>query len=167
MAEIEPSTDLIYPLPSPPVSRTPSRNSTVSTVSDIFVPTSGAIELSLTEFCAFVNERRSLQRARIVSVEGYYEFVGIVKHRFVLLELSCNHQHNIWLRLDRRRGKGVSIWQFIAARGSTVANDLVRAGNVLTITVYELDNGLVKPRFRCQGANQGSLLKRQWRPLGR
>ncbi|KAF8310025.1 hypothetical protein DL93DRAFT_2230586 [Clavulina sp. PMI_390] len=110
-----------------PLYRTATRNSILSTrsvASNIFLPTAGVIELSLSDFCAYVNERRSLQRATIVSVEGYHQTVGVVKHRFVLLELSRHGQKNIWLRLDRRRGKGVSILQFVAARGRTLANDI-------------------------------------------
>ncbi|KAF8300169.1 hypothetical protein DL93DRAFT_577634 [Clavulina sp. PMI_390] len=118
------------PLSTPdtiPISRTETRLSIRSISSNIFLPTTGAIELSLSEFCAYVDERRSLQRATIVAVEGYHQTIGIVKHRFALLEISRKAQKNIWLRLDRRRGKGVSVLRFVAARGKTMANDVVGA----------------------------------------
>ncbi|KAF8319765.1 hypothetical protein DL93DRAFT_2094689 [Clavulina sp. PMI_390] len=110
--------------PAYPVSRTQSRTSALSTSTYVAVPTTGAYELPLREFCTFVDEHRSLQRAMIISVEGYYELIGLVKHRFVVLELCRHGQQNIWLRLDRRRGKGVSMLQFVAARGITMANDI-------------------------------------------
>ncbi|KAF8310697.1 hypothetical protein DL93DRAFT_1583479 [Clavulina sp. PMI_390] len=118
----EPSSPTDHWRASRPASPSPSIRSTSS---NIFVPNSGVIELSLADFCEYVNERSSLRKASILSIEGYRQRIGVIIHRFVVLALARHGQQGIWLRLDRRAEKGVSFLGLIRARGTTRANDRV------------------------------------------
>ncbi|KAF8290244.1 hypothetical protein DL93DRAFT_1099596 [Clavulina sp. PMI_390] len=130
MVEIEPHSAPHRPKSLRRVSSTKSRLSVRSALSNMFLSTGKVVELSLSDFCAYVNARRSLEEVKITSMESYYELVGVVKHRFIVLELCHQGQENIWLRLDRLRGKGVSVLRFVAARGKTIANDVASLSSV-------------------------------------
>lgn len=108
-------------IPTPSLSRTSTINS-ISTA----VPMFGVLDLTLSEICQYVDAYSSLQAAEIVCTECYAERAGAVLHRFIILELRRENRKNVWLRLDRRRGKGVSMFQFLATAGITKANDRVR-----------------------------------------
>lgn len=115
------------------LSRTMSRSSTlsISTVTSVNtvstdVPIVGVLDLSLAEVCHYIDTYGSLQTAEIVSTECYSARAGAVTHRFVVLELRRPRRKNVWLRLDRRRERGVSLFKFLAAAGVTEANDRVR-----------------------------------------
>lgn len=104
---------------------TTSRASTSSNLI-ISAPTY-VIELTLADLCNYIDNERSLQAAEIVSTECYRQPAGAVTHRFVVLELRRLGRNVEWLRLDRRRGEGVSILRFFALSGVTKANDRVRS----------------------------------------
>lgn len=111
--------------PSRPVhvllSRVMSRSSIVSAV-----PRRGVIELSLADVCHYIDDHESLQAVQIISTECYTMPAGAVTHRFVILELPRPGRKDVWLRLDRRRGEGVSIMRVLSVSGVTRANDRVR-----------------------------------------
>ncbi|KAF8292330.1 hypothetical protein DL93DRAFT_2174102, partial [Clavulina sp. PMI_390] len=119
----EPANSLKSSQTQRPSSPAPSLRSILSTPSPVLIPTSGVIELSLNDFCSYVDEFTSLKEASIVSVEGYRQQRGPITHRFVVLQLSREIQDNIWLRLDRRLERGVSLLKFLKASGETRAND--------------------------------------------
>ncbi|KAF8294455.1 hypothetical protein DL93DRAFT_831958 [Clavulina sp. PMI_390] len=119
----EPANSLKSSQTQRPSSPAPSLRSILSTPSPVLIPTSGVIELSLNDFCSYVDEFTSLKEASIVSVEGYRQQRGPITHRFVVLQLSRETQDNIWLRLDRRLERGVSFLKFLKASGETRAND--------------------------------------------
>lgn len=89
------------------------------------VPDFGKIDFSVDNLCKYINAHPSLQRAEIVATECYVG-KGLVKHRFLVLELRRQGRKDMFLRLDRRRERGVSMTQFISLSGTTGANDLVR-----------------------------------------
>lgn len=89
------------------------------------VPRIGKIDLTLSEFCDYIEDHSSLQRAKIVATECYSENAGAVTHRFLVLELRRENRKDVYLRLDRRRAEGTSLFKFITASGSTKANDRV------------------------------------------
>ncbi|KAF8292331.1 hypothetical protein DL93DRAFT_2174103 [Clavulina sp. PMI_390] len=131
---MDPLVDNFFAVPAPPNSLNEGDNprasspaaslrSLTSTSAHIIVPTSGVIELSLGDFCDYVDEYALLKEAVVVSVEGYRQRVGLVQHRFVVIELSRNSHRNIWLRLDRRIERGISLLRFVRASGETNAND--------------------------------------------
>ncbi|KAF8308155.1 hypothetical protein DL93DRAFT_2221274 [Clavulina sp. PMI_390] len=99
------------------------RISTRASTHSASVPQFGVLECSLSDFCNYVDANLSLQTAEIISTECYTQSAGAVTHRFVVLELRRPNRRNAWLRLDRRRGKNVSILRFLAVSGVTVAND--------------------------------------------
>lgn len=113
-----------------PLSRVLSRAS-VSSVSTAItsnttatvVPSLGILNLSLSDVCRYIEAHPSLQSAEIVSTECYSERAGPVLHRFVVLELRRPKRKNVWLRLDRRRAKNVSLARFLSGAGVTDAND--------------------------------------------
>ena len=89
------------------------------------VPSLGVMDLSLSDVCKYISDNRSLQNAEIISTECYAEKQGGVTHRFLVLELRRANRKDVWLRLDRRRGAGVSLFKFVAFSGVTQANDRV------------------------------------------
>ncbi|KAF8289118.1 hypothetical protein DL93DRAFT_1163770 [Clavulina sp. PMI_390] len=103
------------------------RRESTATIASVatFFPRFGAIELSLADVCSFISEGAALRGAHIISVKGYCEPAGPVLHRFVVLHLRRVQRKDIWLRLDRRRGQGVSAFRFVFASGDTQANDKV------------------------------------------
>lgn len=66
-----------------------------------------------------------MQQAEIVAAEGYKQWTGQVVHRFIVLELSRAKRKPIWLRIDRRKARETSAFRFLAAGGTTPANDTV------------------------------------------
>lgn len=66
-----------------------------------------------------------MQRAEIISAEGYKEWIGPILHRFLVLELRRSSRKPIWLRIDRRMAQGVGTFRFIRALATTPANDTV------------------------------------------
>lgn len=86
--------------------------------------------MSLEDVCSYIDENRSLQTAEIISTECYCEPAGAVTHRFLVFELRRPRRKATWLRLDRRRGEGVSLPRFLTLSGVTKANDRVRAGYI-------------------------------------
>ncbi|KAF8305095.1 hypothetical protein DL93DRAFT_2102203 [Clavulina sp. PMI_390] len=113
--------------PSGPEASTPLgllyRVSSRASTSTASIPQFGILELSLADVCKYIDANSSLQVAEIVSTECYTQSAGAVTHRFVLLELRRPNRRNAWLRLDRRRGKNVSILKFLIVSGITAAND--------------------------------------------
>lgn len=89
----------------------------------------------LPSFPKLIDEHRSLQRARVISTEAYAAYGGGVTHRFVVLELRRSGKKTLWLRLDRRRGKGVSTFDLLRRSGSTPSNDMVRGQSILRVTI--------------------------------
>lgn len=79
--------------------------------------------LSITKFCSLVGTHRSLQRAEILSAECYTEPVGMLLHRFLVLELRIAGKEPIFVRIDRRRSREYSVHETIA---SMPAQDSVR-----------------------------------------
>lgn len=89
------------------------------------VPELGILHLSLHDLCMYISNHRCLRKATILSTQCYYHNAGVVIHRFLLLELHRENRKNIWVRLDRRRGEGVSLFSFMLTSGVTKANDTV------------------------------------------
>ncbi|KAF8320416.1 hypothetical protein DL93DRAFT_2164033 [Clavulina sp. PMI_390] len=104
-----------------PLVRPSSRIESASTFFSHF----GLIEFTLADVCGFIDESRALQGAQVISFEGYSEPAGVVTHRFVVLHLRRDGRKDIWMRLDRRRGQGVSPSRFLFGSGTTQANDRV------------------------------------------
>ena len=65
------------------------------------------VEVPLSDFCNYVDKLVHLQEAQISSTESYAEWIGPIKHRFLVLELQrCHSPKDACLRLDRR-GLGI------------------------------------------------------------
>lgn len=109
---------------SRPLGRISSRLS--RTPDPLLAVPSYVIELTLNNVCDYIDHNDSLRTAEIISTECYRQQAGAVRHRFIILELQRHGRKGEWLRLDRRRGEGVSILQFFAGSGTTKANDRVR-----------------------------------------
>ncbi|KAF8316119.1 hypothetical protein DL93DRAFT_794271 [Clavulina sp. PMI_390] len=52
--------------------------------------------------------------------------MGAFLHRFIVLELHRQGRKPVYLRLDRRLGKGASTFSLIRSSGSTPANDVAQ-----------------------------------------
>lgn len=78
------------------------------------VPLYGTFLLSINELRHMILDHTSLQRAEIVSSEGYVE--SAMSHRFLILELRRKQKKPIWLGLERRAGR--SIFGLVGALGS-------------------------------------------------
>lgn len=88
-----------------------------------------------------------MQQAEILAAEGYKEWTGTVMHRFLVLELHRFNRKPIWLRVDRRRARDVSAFRFLAARGTTPANDTVRhSPGWILLSAQRLDLGRASSR---------------------
>lgn len=122
-----------------PLTRVPSYLSNDGTV----VPCVGVIDLSLSELCQLIQQRRSLQQAIITMTEGYSERSGTVVHRFLVLQLKRDDKEPTWLRLDRRMGNDVSTMSFVLKSSVTRANDTVSDTFFFESIVY----GHVKARL--------------------
>jgi hypothetical protein len=85
----------------------------------------GILGLSVPELCQLIQWCRSLQQAIVTMTEGYAERSGVVDHCFLILELRRDAKKPCCLRLDRRRGKGVSLPVLFSASCITSANDTV------------------------------------------
>lgn len=90
------------------------------------MPMYGILDLSLADVCDYIDGHSSLRAAEITATECYAVKAGAVMHRFIVLEVHREGRKGVWLRLDRRRGEKVSIFRFLAASGTTQANDRVR-----------------------------------------
>jgi hypothetical protein len=110
---------------------------------DTVLPSFDVLPLPLSQLCELVDCHRSLQRAETISSEAYTERIGAVIHRFLVLELRREGKKPIWLRLERTRSKSVGVVEFLLARGSTPANDIVSDDDVVNGTVL-----LIIPIFR-------------------
>lgn len=75
--------------------------------------------------CDFILKHPSLQTALIMSTETYGEKMGMVFHRFLILELSRPGKKDIWLRIERKREQYISTFSFLAASGVSRSNDVV------------------------------------------
>jgi len=82
--------------------------------------------LSLTKFCGLIEAHQSLQRAEIFSVECYIESIGLLLHRFLVLELRAAGEEPIFLRIDRRRLREYSMWNVRETIASMPTQDSVR-----------------------------------------
>lgn len=78
---------------------------------------------SLPELCETISQISALERLKVIASECYISH-GIVRHRYLLLELS-HGQNTVWMRLDRRRSQ-TSIPSFVSALMKGPANDTVR-----------------------------------------
>lgn len=100
-------------------------NSTVS--HRTFLPRQGGYGGQLQHLCSLIATHTSLQHATIVSSECYWENIAFrIVHRFLIFELAREGKKPIWLRVDRRRSRTASTFEFIYAGGSTPSNDTVR-----------------------------------------
>ena len=102
-----------------------SRLRVFSTTSENSVDQYGSVILSLSQLCEVIDRHRSLQRAEIISTEGYVERLGAIIHRFLVLLLRRSGRKPVYLRLDRRLGKNTSALHLLRSSGSTPANDVV------------------------------------------
>lgn len=120
----------MVPLPTHDTPTAPIRNSLRRVISRSSVvsavPRRGVLDLSLADVCSHIDDHPSLQAAQIISTECYAMPAGAVTHRFLILELRRPNREDVWLRLDRLRGEGVSIMRFLSVSGVTTANDRVR-----------------------------------------
>lgn len=99
------------------------------------------LDLRLSELCAYVDQLVDLQEARIFSTESYAEWIGQIKHRFLVLELlRMRKPKDACLRLDRRRGENTSILRVVAPLGNNEANDRVRC-------LWQMDGTSLITRF--------------------
>lgn len=108
------------------ISRTISRTSirTVASV-DTFLSNKSEPTVTLRALLDVINRHPSLQRARIVRADSYQKFTGRVTHRFIILELQREGRQTIWLRIDRERASDRSVLNFVANKGTSLANDRV------------------------------------------
>lgn len=86
----------------------------------------GLLQLELSELCDLIEARRSLSLAEIISVECYAQRVGLIVHRFLVLHLRREGRKDMYLRMDRRAAKDISLTQLVWASGQTQARDEVR-----------------------------------------
>jgi len=84
------------------------------------VPLDGRHEYSVRSMCAAIDGSESLQNAQIVEAECLRQWTHGVLHRFIILRISRFGEDDVWLRIDRRAGKGV-----VQRMGRTEANDQV------------------------------------------
>jgi hypothetical protein len=110
-----------------------SRLRVFSAASENSVDQYGAVVLSLPQLCDVIDRHRSLQRAEIVSTEGYVERLGAITHRFLVLLLRRQGRKPVYLRLDRRLGRNTSTFHLLRSNGSTPANDVVGVFAELTL----------------------------------
>ncbi|KAF8306155.1 hypothetical protein DL93DRAFT_2101734 [Clavulina sp. PMI_390] len=85
------------------------------------------IELPLTSLCDTIDNNFTMHDSRVVSITGYRESENPTTHRFIVLQLRSDETptRDIWLRLDRRRGAGVSRLELLLFQSSvSKANDL-------------------------------------------
>ena len=82
------------------------------------VPPDGRHEYSVRSMCAAINGSESLQEAQIVEAECLRQWTHGVLHRFIILKISRFGEDDVWLRIDRRAGRGV-----VRHMGRTEAND--------------------------------------------
>jgi hypothetical protein len=81
---------------------------------------------SLSDLCDLIDEHSSLKSATILSASCYSQIiVGVVKHRFLILELARTGRKKLWLRLDRRTDPVIGKIRFVLNLGKTPANDVV------------------------------------------
>jgi len=86
----------------------------------------GVLQLELSELCDLIAARSSLARADIVSAECYVHRVGLINHRFLVLHLKREGRQDIYLRIDRRAARDISLTELVWASGQTRARDEVR-----------------------------------------
>lgn len=97
-----------------------------STMTSWAISADFGLSMQLPALIGLIDQHRSLQRAEILSAEGYWKFSNGVVHRFLIIELQRHSQTPIWLRLDRRRDVRVNPAVFLLRAGQTPANDTVR-----------------------------------------
>ncbi|KAF8316117.1 hypothetical protein DL93DRAFT_2227031 [Clavulina sp. PMI_390] len=103
-----------------------ARRRVFSSASDHIINIYAAHALPLSNFCEVIRLHRSLQRAEIVRTETYTQTrLGAIRHRFIILELKRSGRKNVYLRLDRRLGKGNSTYSLIR-NGTTDSNDVAQ-----------------------------------------
>lgn len=85
----------------------------------------GCLELTLSELCDTIKTRRLLASAEIISVECYYQFLGLIKHRFLLLHLRRKGKRDVYMRLDRRAAEDTGPFELVWASGKTSTRDEV------------------------------------------
>lgn len=85
----------------------------------------GVLQLDLSELCDLIAARSSLARAEIVSAECYVQRIGLINHRFLILHLRREGRKDIYLRIDRRAARDVSLTELVWASGQTHAQDEV------------------------------------------
>ncbi|KAF8306157.1 hypothetical protein DL93DRAFT_2088938 [Clavulina sp. PMI_390] len=89
-------------------------------------PPQEPIELSLISLCNTIDRNTTFRNGRVVSISGYRRSDSPTTHRFVILQLRRDdgEGQDIWLRLDRMRGAGVSRIQFVLGSSVTKSNDI-------------------------------------------
>jgi len=76
----------------------------------------GVLDLSISEPCQLIQQRRSLQQEIITMTEGYTEPAGGVLHRFLVLGLAQGEEANLSATrqtVGRRRFPNVTSLQII------------------------------------------------------
>jgi hypothetical protein len=112
----------------------------------------GVLQLDLSELCDLIAVRSSLSRAEIVSAECYVQRIGLFSHRFLVLHLQREGRKDIYLRIDRRAARDVSLTELVWASGQTHAQDEVHIRFVpLRIRAQEFGNS----RLYCRQTKQG------------
>jgi len=94
-------------------------------------------ELQLRILCGIIESHQPLGQAKIISTEAYAVTNGVVTHRFVLLELRCLDFEVLYLRLDRRRDRNMTIPSLLANAGRARGNDVVRHAFPLRLSLFE------------------------------
>jgi hypothetical protein len=105
----KPSMLVLRGEPSPPATRP-----------KFSVPPDGRHEYSVRSICAAIDGSESLQEAQIVEAQCLRQWTHGVLHRFIILKISRLGEDDVWLRIDRRAGRGV-----VQRMGRTEANDQV------------------------------------------
>lgn len=110
---------------SPALARTTTMHS-ISSLWTISDSDEQGTKLELDELVALIRSHTSLQRAAILSTEGYKQRRNTILHRFLVLELRRQDRSPIWLRIDRRMHPETRMVSFLLASGKSPAYDTVR-----------------------------------------
>lgn len=102
-------------------------------------------KLKLDELVELIRSHISLQRAEILSTEGYKEWSNGILHRFLVLELRRTSKASIWLRIDRRMQPNASKINFVLAMGESPAYDTVRPTLSLFFLWHGPDESSIRP----------------------
>lgn len=108
-----------------PLERTTMAQSTVSHWTVCTIPKFPGKTMKLDKLVELIRSRPSLQRANILSTEGYKQIHSGVLHRFLILEVQREDRRSVWLRIDRRADPNMNRVSLLLARGESPAHDTV------------------------------------------